>query len=442
MPILGPECSNGWRAVRPEAGCDDVRPPMRFDVYGLFDIECGLRVAAENTVRILQERGQRVAVRSIRPDGRVSRRRTRLRQDINLFHVNPNWIELMFSRRSSLNLRRSLNVCVVYWELPRLPRVWLPLLRSMDVLLAPTQFIADSVSASLPEALIVPLPQAVSLPAGVAADRQRFGVPEDATVFCMSLAADSGIDRKNPWAAVEAFLCAFPDEPDVRLLVRLQQSREGTTPEIERLLDVSREDSRVVPVLGELDYRGVLSLYASSDVYVSLHRSEGLGLGPMEAMALGKVVVATGWSGNMQFMDDTNSCPVAYKLVELGVGGPGPYQQDSFTEPVSWAEPNIEDAAETMYRLYRDPELRRELGDRARESMRSHRQTASAAQWVDDLADARLAIQVDSAAHVARAHEFLLIRRTQQAARIRAQLRGLGGKLVRSWRRRRKNASS
>ena len=56
---------------------------------------------------------------------------------------------------------------------------------------------------------------------------------------------------------------------------------------------------------------------AACDAYVSLHRSEGTGLTITDAMALGKPVIATSWSGNMDFMDVSNSFPVRYELVEL-----------------------------------------------------------------------------------------------------------------------------
>ena len=56
---------------------------------------------------------------------------------------------------------------------------------------------------------------------------------------------------------------------------------------------------------------------SSCDAYVSLHRSEGIGLTIAEAMGLGKPVIATGWSGNTDFMDVSNAFPVGYRLVEI-----------------------------------------------------------------------------------------------------------------------------
>ena len=68
------------------------------------------------------------------------------------------------------------------------------------------------------------------------------------------------------------------------------------------LFKVADRDHRMHVITEVLPYNDVISLYASADCFISLHRSEGLGLGMMEAMLLGKPVIATGWSGNLDFM--------------------------------------------------------------------------------------------------------------------------------------------
>ena len=75
-----------------------------------------------------------------------------------------------------------------------------------------------------------------------------------------------------------------------------------------------------------MDRQSLNSLMANVDSYVSLHRSEGFGLPIAEAMSFGKPVIATGWSGNMEFMDDSNSFPVKYELAEIPVKN-GPYKR-------------------------------------------------------------------------------------------------------------------
>ena len=105
--------------------------------------------------------------------------------------------------------------------------------------------------------------------------------------------------------------------------------------------------------LGREQSYGLISL---SDAYVSLHRSEGLGLGLAEAMALGRPAIATGYSGNLEFMDEDNSLLVAHRLVPVA---PGEYL---FDDPrFFWADPDVDDAARQMRRLADDPALRARL---------------------------------------------------------------------------------
>ncbi len=104
----------------------------------------------------------------------------------------------------------------------------------------------------------------------------------------------------------------------------------------------------------------VYELQACCDVLLSLHRAEGFGLAPAEMMFMGKPVIATGWSGNMDFMTRENSALVDYKLVAVQD------RQGVYTmSDQRWAEPDIEQAAVWLRKLAADPELRRRLGMRA-----------------------------------------------------------------------------
>ena len=85
------------------------------------------------------------------------------------------------------------------------------------------------------------------------------------------------------------------------------------------------------------------------DCYVSLHRSEGLGLTMAEAMALGKPVIATGYSGNLHFMTPENSYLVNYVMSEVPAGC------DPYPESASWAEPDLDAAARFMRQVYEQP---------------------------------------------------------------------------------------
>ncbi|HVH36382.1 MAG TPA: glycosyltransferase, partial [Tahibacter sp.] len=122
--------------------------------------------------------------------------------------------------------------------------------------------------------------------------------------------------------------------------------------------------------LAELAQRGRQALavdgleqQAACDVYLSLHRSEGFGLGLAECMALGRPVIATAYSGNLQFMDADNSCLVPYRLVPVNEGEYPDWRDQH------WAEPDVAAAAVQLRRLADDPAAVQRLGAAARASL-------------------------------------------------------------------------
>jgi glycosyltransferase involved in cell wall biosynthesis len=133
-----------------------------------------------------------------------------------------------------------------------------------------------------------------------------------------------------------------------------------------------------------MSYSEVLSLYASSDSYLSLHRSEGFGLGLIEAMGLGKPVIATGWSGNRAYMDPTNSCLVSYGLTPVKAINWAYVQAMRGLDPV-WAEPKVRDAALWLQRLAADSALAARIGIAAKRSFDQYQERAAKAEFIDQV---------------------------------------------------------
>jgi glycosyltransferase involved in cell wall biosynthesis len=120
------------------------------------------------------------------------------------------------------------------------------------------------------------------------------------------------------------------------------------------------------------------------DIVLSLHRSEGFGLVPAEAMQLGKPVVATGWSGNMDFMNARNSAPVSYDMVAVQ----DPYDGAFIADGQLWADAHVDDAANWLRRLAAEPELRQRLGETARADIARQLSPESVARTVAKLLEA------------------------------------------------------
>jgi Glycosyl transferases group 1 len=190
--------------------------------------------------------------------------------------------------------------------------------------------------------------------------RERLRAGDD-FVFLFVFDFHSHAARKNPVGALEAFRLAFdPNEP-VRLVVKCVN--ETADPAAFAQLQELAQGHRITIEAGYWATGAILDLMAASDAYVSLHRSEGTGLTIADAMALAKPVIATGWSGNMDFMTAANSFPVRYELVEL-TDGVGPYRKGE-----TWAEPSLDHAAELMRSVFDQPDTAAARGERARSDL-------------------------------------------------------------------------
>jgi hypothetical protein len=234
-----------------------------------------------------------------------------------------------------------------FWELPRVPEAWMDAVRQVDEIIVATEFVADAFRAVTDKPITrIPFPM---LPASVSAlTRADIDVPADAFVFLCTFDCNSSLDRKNPGAVIRAFRMAFPIErTDVFLLLKSSNGKRNPSA-LRALLQCTGGDPRIMLRDGVIDVSHVNALQSLSDCYVSLHRAEGLGLGMAESMRMGKPVVATGWSGNRDFMDDSNSYLVDYQLVPVL---PGQYPHG---EGQVWAEPDIRHAARHMRSVVQD----------------------------------------------------------------------------------------
>lgn len=420
-------------------------PGFGINMIGYVTGNLGLGVATRNTIRMLKGLGVPVALTDVDPGGKRSRHDTtheplpddataaeRTPYALNIFHMNPPGLADQLWMQPSWTMHDRISACVPFWELPVLPPSWVPVLDAMDIVLTPTRFIDETVRKALPDATCIYYRQAVFLPGDIVADRARWGIPDDSVAFVSSFDISSDMQRKNPDAAIAAFGEAFPGRADVRLVLKLNSTEHMRVLFADRLTGLratAEADPRIIIIDEVLEYADVLSLYASSDVLVSLHRSEGLGLSLMEAMSLEVPVVATGWSGNMDFMTPENSCVVGYDLVPVESQHPS-YSADVVGEGVMWAEPRVAEAAEHMRRLADDPAMRSRMGARAREDMERMRAEYERGPVVEALREATAPGGPVLASHAAKRARILRIARGTAYRNLRRSagrmLRALG----------------
>ncbi|WP_154723479.1 DUF2142 domain-containing protein [Ilumatobacter coccineus] len=258
-----------------------------------------------------------------------------------------------------------------FWELGTVPHDHRQAIDLVDEIWTPTEFVRSAYAAAVDESQtpVRLLPTSIPQPSVVDSDVERWrreltGGPGD-TLFVVSFDLFSVVERKNPFGAIDAFKQAFDDgRRNVRLVIKTMNGDQRPD-DLQWIRDEVAGDTRITIVDrfvsdGELD-----ALIAAADVYVSLHRSEGLGLHLATAMWLGTPVIATGWSGNLDLMDADSAALVDARLVPV-TNGRGAYPDNA-----TWADPDIDQAAEWMRRLATEHILRAEIVEAARERMRS-----------------------------------------------------------------------
>jgi hypothetical protein len=245
------------------------------------------------------------------------------------------------------------------WETNSIPPRWQRAFALVDELWVYSRFMAENIGAVAPVPVIA-LPPPVQPPAEPAVPL-RLGVPEG-FLFLFVFDYLSTVQRKNPVGLIEAFKLAFAPGEGPRLLIKTINAPLRPLAEEEVLWAAhGRLDIHVVD--RSLSGEELNGLMAACDCYVSLHRAEGFGLTMAEAMAIGKPVIGTGYSGNVDFMNSENSY-----LVDYTIGRVGP-DCEIYPPEGEWAEPSIEHAAELMRRVYGDPVQAARIGARAREDI-------------------------------------------------------------------------
>lgn len=252
-----------------------------------------------------------------------------------------------------------------FWELERAPHWYRRAYRYVDELWAPTRFIADMLRKDAPKRVAVThMPLPLRQPRVVDdVTHAMFGL-ECRFTFLFTFDFMSVMKRKNPIGLVEAFKMAFsPGEGPVLVLKSINAK---SRPEQSRTLtEAIGKHPDIVWIDEYFDARQSSGLMNLCDCYVSLHRSEGLGLTMAEAMLLGKPVIATGYSGNMDFMTGETSYVVPWKYVRVGVDA------EAYDPRGKWAEPDLSVAASLMRQVVQHPEEARRVGELAKNDLNS-----------------------------------------------------------------------
>lgn len=248
------------------------------------------------------------------------------------------------------------------WELPEYPEEWAKISEMFDEIWTPSTFCTDAIAAAVNRPVYT-MPYVITPEIDTERSREYFGLPDNKFLFLCMFDVSSVMERKNPKGAVEAFLNAFDtDAENVGLVIKVNDPRKD--PQVKAYLEELKMKNKNIFFINEVLTRSdVNSLIKCCDCFVSLHRSEGFGLVMAEAMYFEKPVIATNWSANTDFMNEENSCPVAYELTTL--------KRDYavYKKGQTWADPSIEDCAYYMKQLVEDKDFYHKLAYAGRETI-------------------------------------------------------------------------
>jgi glycosyltransferase involved in cell wall biosynthesis len=379
------------QAARP-APPPELEWPIGVNVIGDFRATTGLMEAGRRTVSGLIGTGARLeatpfeshAGRSpTRSSPEIERLPLGRSADIDVWLLNLNELCLVSDGELRPDDRPRYTIAPWFWELPSVPEAFAAQAVRLDEIWVASRFVRDAIaSVAPPRTSVVVVPCLVDVPPPLRAERSDFGLPEDATIYFFNFDARSSAARKNPWAIVEAFRMAF-DKEERRSRARLVMKVHNLdhAPDLRGPLVDAVEGVGGILIDAELSREDMNGLLASVDIYVSLHRSEGFGLGIAEAMFLGKPTIVTAYSGNMDFTHAGNSCLVGYEFRPITEEDHAhfPAARDVYLPGLPWAEPSIVQASAWMRQLFERPDLRRAVGRAGAATIRS-RYSRSAVQ--------------------------------------------------------------
>ena len=332
--------------------------PVR--ILGFFGQTFGLAEAARRTFASLAKSGLSVRATQIPYSGKhqgsdstvkAEKKRPTNPDEIRIFHFNGDHFDKLIGDWGESVLRCRYKIGFWHWELPAFPDDYLSWFDIVDEIWVPSRFVFDAIAPKSPKPVqIIPLALDDAVLKPPPPDREKFNIPKDKIVFLITFDFYSIMERKNPISGIKAF-SRILEENEYRnkshLVVKV--SNEHADPAGYKLIKeaISLIEANKITLIDKvLPRNDMLKLINSCDVLISLHRSEGFGLHLAEAMAMGKAVIATNWSGNTDFMNSKNSYPVDFELFEVEERQ-GPYSKGNH-----WAKASESKAVENIKQIF------------------------------------------------------------------------------------------
>ncbi len=424
LAALGSSPSNAWehwkahgiQEGRPGSGVSPYRnrrltkeigtnktPNVTF--FGPTSALSGLGTAARGYARALERTGYDIEVidsaACLYPSKNGTIATPSRKSDVVVIHHNPDALPGFFKLADQSVIDDCYVICIWVWELAAFNVKWIEHFAAVDEIWSPSCFSAEAIRAIAPTSVpVFRVPHVVETPSlSKNLWRSKLHIREDQLVFVCTFDASSGFERKNPEAVLLAFDRAFADDERVALVIKFHSSTDSLDA---GTLLANQKRPNVTILDGLLTSKESIDLLAMADCVVSAHRSEGFGLNIAEAMSLGKPVIATAYSGNVDFCTPDISYPVAHRLTEVSPAGL-PYPLGYV-----WAEPDIDDLANQMRHVAANRSVAKAKSERAQTTINANYSIDTISQVIRQRLDATFSQPADHARRTAAFEERLL----------------------------------
>ncbi|MFY7814111.1 MAG: glycosyltransferase [Chryseobacterium taeanense] len=318
---------------------------LSVNYHGFFDGNFGISEATRLNALALEKIGiqvHKINYSSETFERLTERTLTEHENRINIFHININFINDFFSKNQDLKLENLYNIIYWAWEFPEVSNKVVEMLNIFDELWVPSDFCVNIFTKYTGIPVIRFSHPIEKLEESKDFDLKNYNVPQQTKVYLTIFDSLSTTIRKNPEATLEAFTTIFKDDKESFLIVKthnLERSKDA-----QKVLEKYNNIPNIIIINEHFSKEKLHSLIQQSDILISLHGSEGFGLTMAEAMAYGKIVVGTGYSGNLDFMNVNNSFLVQYDFIKTS------NTKGLIEEGLTLAKPRLQDAiAKLLY---------------------------------------------------------------------------------------------
>ena len=314
---------------------------LSVNYHGFFDGNFGIAEATRLNAAAMENAGIKVNRISYSSDTlEKSKSDTPSDALINIFHINSNVTHEFFSKNQDINLAGHYNIVYWAWEFPEVSDKTVEFLNIFDELWVPSDFCVNIFTKYTGIPVMRFSHPIQKLAPSDEFNFEEYNIKPGSKVYITIFDSLSTTIRKNPEATIEAFINVFKDNPESVLIVKthnLERSKDA-----QKVVEKYADISNIIIINEHFSKEKLHSLIQKSDVLISLHGSEGFGLTMAEAMSYGKIVVGTGYSGNLDFMNVNNSFLVQYSFIKTS------NTKGLIAEGLTLAKPDLQDATQKL----------------------------------------------------------------------------------------------